>query len=140
MKTSATIHQRYPALKTLEDGPFSALLGLTVESAAEGSAVVRMPFNPRLLNYGPPDVPIHGGAISSLADFAACAAVWTMSETQRSATISMTVNYTGPGIQSDLVAHATVRRKGKRIASLGVEIRDEHGELVADSLVTYKIA
>lgn len=139
-ETSADIHQRYPALKTLEEGPFSALMGLTVESASEGSAVVRMPFDPRLLNYGPPDVPIHGGAIATLADFAACAAVWTMPETQRSATISMTVNYTGPGIQSDLVARATVRRKGKRIASLSVDIRDNHGELIADSMVTYKIA
>ena len=57
-----------------------------------------------------PSVPIHGGAIASLADFAACAAIWSLEATQRSATISMTVNYTGPGIQSDLVARATVRR------------------------------
>jgi uncharacterized protein (TIGR00369 family) len=99
-----------------------------------------MPFDPRLLNYGPPDVPIHGGATATLADFAACAAVWTMPETQRSATISMTVNYTGPGIQSDLVAHAKVRRKGKRVASIAVEIRDNSDALIADALVTYKIA
>jgi len=31
-------------------------------------------------------------------------------------------------------------RKGKRIASVCVDIRDSRGELVADSLVTYKIA
>jgi len=137
---AANLHQRYPALQTLEDAPFSALLGLKVEDAAEGSAVARLPFDLRLLNYGPPDVPIHGGAIATLADFAACAAVWTMPETQRSATISLTVNYTGPGVQSDLVAHAVVRRKGKRIASVCVDIRDSRGELIADSLVTYKIA
>jgi uncharacterized protein (TIGR00369 family) len=140
MKTSPDLHQRFPALATLEAAPFSVLAGLKVEAASAGSAVVRMPFDPRLLNYGPPDVPIHGGAIATLADFAACAAVWTMPETQRSATISMTVNYTGPGIQSDLVAHAQVRRKGRRIASLTVEIRDHAGALIADALVTYKIA
>jgi len=94
----------------------------------------------RLLNDGGSDVPIHGGAIASLADFAACAAVWTMPETQRSATISMTVNYTAPGIQSDLVAHAHVRSKGKRVASINVEIRDARGTLIADAMVTYKIA
>ena len=136
----ASVHSRFPALKSLEDGPFSALLGLKVESAAEGEAVVRMPFSPRLLNYGPPDVPIHGGAIASLADFAACAAVWTMPATARSATISMTVNYTGPAVQSDLVAHALVRRHGRRVASVTVEIRDRAGALIADALVTYKIA
>jgi uncharacterized protein (TIGR00369 family) len=136
----STLHQSYPALVSLERSPFSAILGLTVESASVGVAVVRMPFDPRLLNDGGPDVPIHGGAIASLADFAACAAIWTMPETQRSATISMTVNYTAPGIKSDLVAHAKVRSKGKRVASINVEIRDQRDVLVADALVTYKIA
>jgi uncharacterized protein (TIGR00369 family) len=140
MTASPNLHQRFPALASLEAGPFSALLGLKVQNAAEGRAFVRMPFDPRLLNYGPPNVPIHGGAIAALADFAACAAVWTMPETQRSATVSITVNYSGPGIQSDLVALAQVRRKGRRIASLTVEIRDNANALVADALVTYKIA
>jgi acyl-coenzyme A thioesterase PaaI-like protein len=77
----STIHQTYPALASLERSPFSAILGLKVETASVGAAVVRMPFDLRLLNDGGPDVPIHGGAIASLADFAACAAVWTMPET-----------------------------------------------------------
>jgi uncharacterized protein (TIGR00369 family) len=134
------VYHRFPALQQLSEGPFSALLGLTVESAQEGKVTVRMPFHQRLLNYGPPDVPVHGGAISSLADFAACAAVWTLPSTQRSATISLTVNYSAPAIQSELLATATVRRSGKRVASITVEIRDRHGALVADALVTYKIA
>ena len=136
----STIHQTYPALASLERSPFSAILGLKVETASVGVAVVRMPFDLRLLNDGGPDVPIHGGAIASLADFAACAAVWTMPETQRSATISMTVNYTAPGIQSDLVAHAHVRSKGKRVASINVEVHDARGTLIADAMVTYKIS
>jgi len=136
----ATPLERYPVLITLEQSPFSAILGLKVEAASEGEAVVRMPFDLRLLNAGGPLMPIHGGAIASLADFAACAAVWTMPETQRSATISMTVNYTGPGIGSDLIATACVRRKGRRVASLSVAIRDRKDDLVADALVTYKIA
>src|SRR6266851_3890807 len=112
-----TPRDRFPALATLEDGPLSALLGLRVESADDGAVTVRMPFHPRLLNYGPPDVPIHGGAIATLADFAACAAVWTMPQTSSSATVSLTVNYSAPGIQSDLIAKAVVRRAGKRVAS-----------------------
>jgi uncharacterized protein (TIGR00369 family) len=135
-----TPRQQFPALATLEDAPFSALCGLKVETASEGAVSVRMPFHPRLLNYGPPDVPIHGGAIATLADFTACAAIWTMPQTHSSATISMTVNYAAPGIQSDLIARAAVRRAGKRVASITVEIHDRHGNLVADALVTYKIA
>ena len=136
----SSVFDRYPSLVSLTQAPFSLLLGLTLESAAEGEAVARMPFDLRLLNTGGPSMPIHGGAIASLADFAACAAVWTMPETQRSATISMTVNYTGPGIGTDLIATARVRRKGRRVASLNVEIRDFQLALIADALVTYKIA
>ena len=124
----------------IEKAPFAVALGLKIESAASGSAVVRMPFNLRLLNDGGPTAAVHGGAIAALADLAACAAVWSLAETVRSATISMTVNYTGFATESDLVARARVRRKGKRIASLSVEIADDSGALVADALVTYKIA
>ena len=136
----ADVYDRFPALRQLAEGPFSALLGLRVESATEGKVTVRMPFNRRLLNYGPPDVPVHGGAIASLADFAACAAVWTLAATQRSATISLTVNYTAPATQTELVATAVVRGQGKRVASIAVEIRDRQDALIADALVTYKIA
>jgi len=128
------------AMASLERAPFSAILGLKIISAENGVAVVRMPFSEKLLNDGGPQVPIHGGAIASLADFAACAAIWSLAQTQRSATISMTVNYTGPGIQTDLVARAVVRRHSKRVASISVEICDDAGALVADALVTYKIA
>ena len=127
-------------LRELEQGPFSAALRLKIESHGEGEATVRMLFGAGILNAGGPDVPIHGGAIASLADFAACAAAWTMPRTRSSATISMTVNYTAPAVKTDLVARASVRRSGKRIASIAVEIIDQEGALVADALVTYKIA
>jgi uncharacterized protein (TIGR00369 family) len=134
------IEDRRALVDSLQQAPFSRLLGLKIESSANGDAVVRMPFNLALLNDGGPKAPVHGGAIATLADLAACAAVWSLKETTRSATISMTVNYTGFAIESDLVARAKVRRKGKRIASLSVEIVDDSGALVADALITYKIA
>jgi uncharacterized protein (TIGR00369 family) len=99
-----------------------------------------MPFGEGILNAGGLGVPIHGGAIAALADFAACAVVWTMPQTRSSATISMTVNYAAPAVKTDLIARAQVRRGGKRIASIAVEIRDQQGQLIADALVTYKIA
>src|SRR5271167_2871024 len=127
-------------IKVLERAPFSAMLGLKIEAAANGSATVRMPFDLRILNDGGPAAPIHGGAIAALADVAACAAIWSLPETTRSATIAMTVNYTGPGISTDLIAHAKVRRAGKKVASLTVEVRDAQDALVADALVTYTIS
>jgi uncharacterized protein (TIGR00369 family) len=128
------------SLESIQRAPFSAMLGLRIESASNGIAVARMPFRPALLNDGGPTAPVHGGAIASLADFAACAAVWSIEATTRSATISMTINYTGMATQSDLVARATLRRHSKRVASINVEIRDDRDALIADALVTYKIA
>ena len=131
---------RNPAHGVIERSPFAAMLGVKIESAGEGESVVRLPFSLKLLNEGGPNVPIHGGAIASLIDVAACAAIWSLPETTRSATIAMTVNYTGPGISSDLIARAKVRRSGRKVASLTVEVRDGHDALVADALVTYKIS
>ncbi len=127
-------------IQTLERAPFAALLGLKIEAAAGGAATVRMPFDLRILNEGGPAAPIHGGAIAALVDVAACAAVWSLAETTRTATISMTVNYTGFAVNSDLVARARVKRRGKLIASLSVEVVDASDALIADALVTYKIA
>jgi len=127
-------------IQLLEQAPFSAMLGLKIESATDGSATVRMPFDLRILNEGGPMAPIHGGAIAALADVAACAAVWSLSATTRTATISITVNYTGFAVNSDLIARARVKRTGKRIASLSVEIVDASDALIGDALVTYKIA
>ena len=132
--------ERSRFIRLLEQAPFSALLGLQIESAANGAALVRMPFDLRILNEGGPAAPIHGGAIAALADVAACAAVWSLDATTRTATISLTVNYTGFAVNSDLVARARVKRTGKRIASLSVEVIDASDALIADALVTYKIA
>jgi uncharacterized protein (TIGR00369 family) len=132
-------HDRSPFIHALERAPFSAMLGMKIESAANGSASVRMPFDLRILNEGGPRAPVHGGAIAALADVAACAAVWSLAVTTRTATISIAVNYTGFAVNSDLVGRARVRRTGKRIASVAVEIADASGALIADALVTYKI-
>lgn len=128
------------SLGTIEQAPFSQLLGFRIEAADHGRARLRLPFSERLLNPGGLQVPIHGGAIAALIDTAACAAIWTLPETVRSATVSMSLNFAGPGIKSDLIADARVRRSGRRLASLLVEVRDLSGTLVADGLVTYKIS
>jgi uncharacterized protein (TIGR00369 family) len=127
-------------IQLLERAPFATLLGLKIESAADGFATVRMPFDLRLLNEGGPTAPIHGGAMAALADVAACTAVWSLAATTRTATISLTVNYTGFAVNSDLIARGRVKRTGKRIASVSVEVFDANDALVADALIIYKIS
>ena len=98
-----------------------------------------MPFDLRILNEGGPAAPIHGGAIAALANVAACAAVWSLAETTRTATISMTVNYTGFAVNSDLIARP---REAPRQAYREPQRRSRRRlrRPIADALVTYKIA
>src|SRR5271166_2219685 len=124
----------------IERAPFCALLGIKIESAANGEARVRMPFRLNLLNEGGPQAPIHGGAIASLIDTAALTALLTAPDLQRTATIALTINYLNAGVHSDLIASARLRKRGRRIASLSVEVADEAGQLIADALVTFRIS
>jgi uncharacterized protein (TIGR00369 family) len=123
----------------IERAPFCALLGIKIESAASGEARVRMPFRLDLLNEGGPQAPIHGGAIASMIDTAALTALLTAPGLQRTATIALTINYVNAGVHSDLIASARLRKRGRRIASLSVEVADEAGQLIADALVTFRI-
>lgn len=126
-------------LTSIERAPFSAMLGLKIEGAGNGEARVRMPFQLALLNEGGPQAPIHGGAIASLIDTAAVTAVWTAPGLQQSATIAMSINYLNAGVKSDLIATARVRKRGRRIVNLTVEVTDQSGQLIADSLVTFRV-
>jgi uncharacterized protein (TIGR00369 family) len=123
----------------IERAPFCVLLGIKIESAANGEARVRMPFHLNLLNEGGPQAPIHGGAIASLIDTAALTALLTAPDLQRTATIVLSINYMNAGVHSDLIASARLRKRGRRIASLSVEVADESGQLIADALVTFRI-
>src|SRR5437588_3686820 len=99
-------HPRRASLEAIENAPLSKLLGMKVDDAGDGSVRLRLPFDERLLNLGGPTAPVHGGAIATLIDTAACLAVWTQPETVRSATVSISINYVSAAISSDLVASA----------------------------------
>lgn len=51
----------------------------------------------------------------------------------------LSINYMNAGVHSDLIASARLRKRGRRIASLSVEVADESGQLIADALVTFRI-
>jgi uncharacterized protein (TIGR00369 family) len=124
---------------SFERAPFSALLGIKIEDTGNGHARVRLPFRLNLLNEGGPQAPLHGGAIASLIDTAAVTAVWTEPEISQSATMGMSINYLNPAVESDLIAIAKVRKRGRRIVYLSVEVTDQSGQPIADSLVTFRV-
>jgi uncharacterized protein (TIGR00369 family) len=120
---------------------FGKMLGMSVEALEPDRVAIRMSFKPEITTYG--EV-VHGGAIASLIDVAATAAVWYGADPEkvrRGATVGFTVNYLKAGRGKDLVADARVINRGKSLCACDVKVRGdgEDERLVASALVTYKI-
>ncbi len=81
---------------------------------------------------------MHGGAIAGLLDAAVSVAVRNASGGQEIATVSLTVNYTGPG-RGTLVARGRTLRLGRGIASAEASVTDADGALVAHAVATIRI-
>ena len=103
----------------VEDGiPFNTFLGMQVEEAEAGVAIMRIPTRPELT--GDPFRPaLHGGVISALADTVGGLAVFTqIKQGQTASTLDLRVDYLRPGnVDQDLYARSTVIRMGNRVAA-----------------------
>jgi uncharacterized protein (TIGR00369 family) len=114
-------------------------LGIVAERWAEDGVRLRLPFAEHLTNDG---VVFHGGAVSSLVDTAGAAAVWAghdFDQGVRAATVSMTVNYTGAGRGTDLLADAVCVRRGRDLSFSEIRVVDPDDRLVATGTLVYRI-
>jgi uncharacterized protein (TIGR00369 family) len=124
----------------LENSPFVAQLGISLEEMEPDRARLALPFNESLPTIG--DV-VHGGAISSVIDTAAAAAAWSgadVPERPRASTVGLTVDFLSPARGKDVSADArVVRRTGSGICFIEVSVTDSDGTQVALALVTYQL-
>jgi uncharacterized protein (TIGR00369 family) len=121
-------------------GPYGALLELALEDAEEDRVRVRLPFRSEVTTLVDT---VHGGAISGLVDSAATAACWANSNIapgSRGTTIGFSISFLSAARGSDLVATATVRRRGRQISTVDVTVCDREGTEVAFAFVTYKLS
>lgn len=115
----------------LADSPFQQLLGLQLESfdPAAKSVAIRSRFGPNV-ERAPGTGQYHGGVIASLidiaGDFALVAALG-----YGVPTINFRVDYLRPASNTDLVAHARVRRAGRTIGVVDIDVTDAAGTLIA---------
>ena len=118
--------------------PFSTLVGLQVEEVRKDFCRMRLPFRPEVRTSG---VVVHGGAIATLIDTAAVAAVWSdvHPKVTRGATASMTVNYLAAAQDVDLIATAQVIRRGRSVVFVDVDVFSSRDERIAKGIVTYKL-
>ena len=119
--------------------PYGRLLGVEVETVEPGRVRVRLPYRTEVTTVG--DV-VHGGAVASLVDTAATAAVWSgadLDKTTRGTTVGFTVNFLTAARGQDLVATATVVQRGRTLCTCEVVVAGADGSACARALVTYKI-
>jgi uncharacterized protein (TIGR00369 family) len=117
--------------RLLANSPFQKLLGLRLEAfdVAAQSVTIRSVFGPnveRATGTGQ----YHGGVIASLidiaGDFALIAALG-----HGVPTINFRVDYLRPAAHSDLLAQARVRRAGRTIGVVDIDVIDVDGRLIA---------
>ena len=121
------------------NSPLVQHLGIELTSLEPDRAELLLPYDARLATVG--DV-VHGGAIASLIDTAGMAATWAdpgvEPESLAGATISMNVDYVAAARGQDLVAVATVVRRGRSICFTEISVTEPGGRLVAKGSVVQR--
>lgn len=119
--------------------PYIGGLRILIEEWSPEGVRLRLPFDEHLTNDGHA---YHGGVVASLVDTSGAAAVWAghdFDKGMRAATVSMTVNYTGAGRDSDLLADAVCVKRGKDLAFSEIRVHDPDGRGVATATLVYRI-
>lgn len=124
-------------------GPYLKMLGITVEEADEGRAVLRMTWQPGLDTFRLNHV-MHGGAIASLIDATASMALRTLHRPQdppwrMTSTSDLNVTYLNAATK-DVIAEARALRSGRTIAFFQIDVKDIDGLAVATGRATMYIS
>ena len=115
--------------------PFVSLLGIELESAEPGSAVMSLAVRNELKRD---NGVVHGGAIATLIDTCtAFAIIPLLGEGEHSVTVDLTISYLRPLTAGTARASAKILREGRRIIVLSAKVLDHEGNLAATALSTY---
>lgn len=117
--------------KAISGSAFTRNLGLQVESWDAHTEALRilMPFSPDIERMKGSQQ-VHGGAIAALIDTAATFALVAREKTAVP-TIDLRIDYLRPAISTALIAEGRVRRAGKTIGVVDVEVSTPAGALIA---------
>ncbi len=115
----------------LGDSPFQRVLGLALESfdLAAQTLTLRSAYGPDVERQ-PGTGQYHGGVIASLIDIAGDYALIAVLG-YGVPTINFRVDYLRPATRTDLLARAQVRRAGRTIGVVDIDVTDIQGRLIA---------
>lgn len=115
----------------LSESPFHQVLGLRLEAfdPAAQSVAIRCVFGPQV-ERSRGTGQYHGGVIAGLIDIAGDFALIGVLG-HGVPTINIRVDYLRPALNSDLVARARVRKAGKTIGVVDIDVEQDAGRLIA---------
>jgi uncharacterized protein (TIGR00369 family) len=110
-------------------------LGFVIDKAERGKVTIRMPVEALHKQvYGV----VHGGVLAALADTAGGLATYmACPRGTRVATVEMKINFLEAVEAGTVFAEAEVVRRGRHIAVVDCDVRDDRGRLVAKALMTF---
>src|SRR6516165_10406281 len=122
----------------LGHSPFIELLNLTVLSAdpAKQQLVMRATMRPE---FERGSGQWHGGPIAAIIDTAGDYALMMLLG-RPLPTVNFRVDYLRPAIDTGLIVTATVRRSGRMVGVVDIDVADEAGRLLAIGRATYATA
>jgi uncharacterized protein (TIGR00369 family) len=129
MKQSTATQETLEA--ALRGSPFQQILGLRLENfdVGEKTLTLRAGYGPHVERSAGTGQ-YHGGVIASLIDIAGDFALIAVLG-HGVPTINFRVDYLRPAAKTDLVAEARVRRAGRTIGVVDIDVRDDQGRLIA---------
>ena len=122
----------------IDPAPFEQLVGLTIEHAAEGEALLSMPFVVKLANGGGV---MHGGAMATLADTAVAMAIKSrLPQGTTFATTDLKMEFLAPVLEGAVLARASVAGPQGRTFFGEAEITAREGKIYARFSSTFRVA
>jgi uncharacterized protein (TIGR00369 family) len=122
----------------VDTAPFEDLIGLTIESAGEGKALLTVPFRVKLANGGKV---MHGGALTTLADTAVAMAIKSLLPAGTIfATTELNMQFLAPVKSGIVFAHAAVKGPEGRTFLGEANLVDESGQKIARFTSVFRVA
>ncbi len=129
---------RFQMDRWISCAPFEKLLHIDIIEAADGRALLRMPFR---IEFAQGAGLMHGGALVSLADTAVVMAIKSILPPRTHfATVSMAAEYRRPVREGIITARAQVAASGDRKLEGRARVCDQRERPVLDFRATFKIA
>ena len=118
--------------------PIATLIGFQLKHAAEGQSQVQLAVH---RNHHNPMGYVHGGILCDIVDAAMGTALASlMEEGEIFFTTTLGIQYLSPIKEGELVAEASVIRRGEIIAHVECDVRDGSGGQIAKAWSTCRIS